>query len=609
MKGTFTSVALLVSLLLFIPAANFHEKTGIGTEASISRFREDSKSFSASISALQNALIQLDSANSESFTNAQNALKTSRKAYKKIEYILEYFFYTSTRIYNRAPKNEIEEPYLEYQQPSGLQYMEAMLYETQPVKNKSRLIEQSRFLATSAQDLNALMYQFSPTDRQLLESIRLELIRIITLGITGFDAPMLKSGISESEVALESIQTALSPYLNRGKIGDDSLQWYLQRSLHYLRNNPDFDTFNRLAFLTEHALPLQKHLGSWIKRSGLEMNKDHILNYNAENIFARDAFNSSAFGQGLPVVSNEEIALGKKLFSENMLSGNASKSCAACHNPGNYFMDGLTRSVGFLPGSEVKRNAPSLLYAGYQHSQFWDGSAPSLEAQIETVIKNPVEMHGDISQIIPKLNNSKTYRKAFRKAFQKKRSEQIEEKDIYRAIASYIRTLNPYNAPFDQYIAGNKHALTENQKSGFNLFMGKAKCGTCHFAPLFNGLIPPDYMLTEFEILGTTLTENLLAPQPDPDPGRYAFRPIPFYKGAFKTPTVRNAAVTGPYMHNGVFQSLETLLEFYNQGGGAGLGLELPNQTLSASKLFLSEKDKKDIIEFLHSLTDDLKNI
>ena len=156
---------------------------------------------------------------------------------------------------------------------------------------------------------------------------------------------------------------------------------------------------------------------------------------------------------------------------------------------------------------------------------------------------------------------------------------------------------------------GNKSAMTSNQIAGFNLFMGKAQCGTCHFAPVFNGLIPPFYTRTEFEVLGATLTENLAKAEPDPDEGRFYFRPTPLYKGAFKTPTVRNSEMTAPYMHNGAFKSLDTLMEFYNQGGGAGLGLNLPNQTLSASKLNLTDQEKQDIIAFLKALTDDTSSL
>ena len=176
---------------------------------------------------------------------------------------------------------------------------------------------------------------------------------------------------------------------------------------------------------------------------------------------------------------------------------------------------------------------------------------------------------------------------------------------IAKAIAAYIRTLHPQNSPFDKYIQGGPDSLlTTSQVRGANLFMGKAQCATCHFMPLFNGLIPPDYTVTEFEVLGTTRTDRLDEPQLSKDQGRYNVYPLPFFKGAFKTPTVRNTAVTAPYMHNGAFHSLEKVLEFYNKGGGQGLGLSMPSQTLSSHALGLTKKEMQDIIRFLHALTD-----
>jgi cytochrome c peroxidase len=136
--------------------------------------------------------------------------------------------------------------------------------------------------------------------------------------------------------------------------------------------------------------------------------------------------------------------------------------------------------------------------------------------------------------------------------------------------------------------------------------MGKAQCATCHFIPLFNGLIPPDYAVTEFEVLGTTVDDDLAHPRLSPDSGRYGAYPLPFFRGAFKTPTVRNAALTAPYMHNGGFRSLEAVVQLYNRGGGVGLGLNVPDQTLSADSLRLSTAEVNDLVLFIHSLTDSL---
>jgi cytochrome c peroxidase len=411
----------------------------------------------------------------------------------------------------------------------------------------------------------------------------------------------LKTGIQESYAVLEVLGRGLPPYQQIGVPGADSTRMYLEKSLHYLNQHPDFDTFDRLEFLTDYALPLQTHLGKLIRSYGEELNTGGNLNYSAEHLFSSNALNAAGFDSQELHSGAAEIALGRRLFMDPSISGNSAVSCASCHSPEKFFQDGLDKSVGFIPGEKVERNAPSLFYAVYQHAQFWDGRARTLVEQIEDVVRNPMEMNGNPEAIRTKLNRSRAYRRMFKKVY---REKEITERHAYRAIAAFVRTLHPFNSDFDRYIQGDKQALTPSQMSGFNLFMGKAQCGTCHFAPVFNGLVPPLYNLTEFEVLGTTLTDDLANPKPDTDSGRIGFRPIDFYRGTFKTPTVRNSAATGPYMHNGAFRSLDSLMEFYNRGGGTGLGLDLPFQTLAVDPLNLSESEKKNIVDFLHALTD-----
>jgi cytochrome c peroxidase len=145
-------------------------------------------------------------------------------------------------------------------------------------------------------------------------------------------------------------------------------------------------------------------------------------------------------------------------------------------------------------------------------------------------------------------------------------------------------------------------------KAGFNLFMGKAACGTCHFAPVFNGNVPPFYIDAESEVLGVTMGLDSINPRLDDDFGRskngLQKEAFPHFNHSFKTVTVRNIALTAPYMHNGSFKTLEEVMEFYNLGGGVGMGLKIENQTLPSERLELSEKEKSQIISFLETLTD-----
>lgn len=591
------ALALCFALLLLAAAP---ERETIGVQNCTDHFRTDAKAFALSVKDMRIAIENTDSTDAQSIELAKEKLKNARLAYKRIAFFLDYFFFTSSRIYNRPPKNEIEEPHLEYAAPTGLQYIEALLFDD-PGKHKVELLQQCRFLETSAEDLPALLYNFKATDAQVLESVRMELVRVMTLSITGFDAPLLKSGVKEALASLQAINAVLKPYMKHAH--DDIVwKWFVSCQAALLKNN-NFDTFDRLYFLTHYALPLQERLGRMIAGMGLEINEKGILNYNAKNIFSPDAFINTAFDENKS--TNPALTeLGEKLFFEMRLSSNGTRSCASCHNPALHFTDGLPRSTGIHPGQAVRRNAPSLLYSSFQHAQFWDGRVKTLEEQIRTVIHDSLEMNGKPTEVIRRLAGERQYRRLIRKVSPNRKA--LNDTIVYKAIAAYVRTLQPFTSDFDQYIAGNKAALTDQQVSGFNLFMGKAQCGTCHFAPLFNGLIPPAYTLTEFEILGTTASDDFAHPKVSADQGRFEARPTPYYRGAFKTPTVRNAAVTAPYMHNGAFGSLEKVMEFYDKGGGSGLGLDIPDQTLPAAPLNLSDEEKSDIIAFLHSLTDRL---
>jgi cytochrome c peroxidase len=181
----------------------------------------------------------------------------------------------------------------------------------------------------------------------------------------------------------------------------------------------------------------------------------------------------------------------------------------------------------------------------------------------------------------------------------------ISANGIKKAIADYEKTLVGFNSDFDKYLRGDKTKLNAAQIKGFNLFMGKAKCGSCHFFPLFNGMIPPLYNKSEFEIIGTLETNDFQHPRLDSDKGVASIKNgAEHLKFGFKVPGLRNVALTAPYMHNGSLKTLKEVMLFYNKGGGKGMGLDIPNQTLSDSPLGLKTKEMNDIISFLEALTD-----
>jgi cytochrome c peroxidase len=145
--------------------------------------------------------------------------------------------------------------------------------------------------------------------------------------------------------------------------------------------------------------------------------------------------------------------------------------------------------------------------------------------------------------------------------------------------------------------------MTDEEILGFNLFMGKALCASCHFMPLTNGTVPPFFSETEREVIGVPKTaQNEVW---DDDPGFYVMYKEPAHWGMFKTPTVRNVEVTAPYMHNGIYETLEEVVDFYNQGGGTGLGFDIPHQTLPFDNLDLSQKEQKALVAYMKTLTDE----
>lgn len=293
----------------------------------------------------------------------------------------------------------------------------------------------------------------------------------------------------------------------------------------------------------------------------------------------------------------EKIALGEKLYFDPMLSADDTISCATCHDPDKGFTDGEPVSTG-IKGQKGERNAPSVLNAAYYRVQFWDGRAPSLEEQAKGPIVNPIEMGMPSHQaVVEKLKGIKEYQEAFQKVFGK---EGITIDNIARAIAAFERTIIAGNSPFDRYFfKGNKDAMSQAAIRGMEVFKGKGECTLCH-------LFTPDKALftdNGFHNIGVGMD------RPNPDLGRYSVAPevakTEGLKGAFKTPTLRNATLTAPYMHDGSQKTLEEVVDFYDKGGH-------PNPYLDPQikPLNLTAQEKADLVEFLKSLTsDDLPDI
>mgnify|MGYP001762348969 FL=1 len=280
-------------------------------------------------------------------------------------------------------------------------------------------------------------------------------------------------------------------------------------------------------------------------------------------------------------------------------------SCASCHKPELAFTDGQKTSLSGVEGKRVLRNSPTLINAVFSDRYFYDLRATDLEEQAEHVIANHLEFNTSFEEIEKKLNADPVHKKQFTALF---KDNNISRYQLASALSSYIISLRSFNSPFDRYVQGKSKNISAQVRLGFNLFTGKAACATCHYAPTFSGLVPPLYQENESEVLG--VFANVKNKTIDSDPGRMASK-IPedreeIYRSSFKTVTVRNAKLTAPYFHNGGYNTLEEVLDFYNNGGAAGVGFayEVPNQTLAPDALGLTPKETGAIIAFIESLTD-----
>ncbi|UUW06997.1 cytochrome-c peroxidase [Flavobacterium plurextorum] len=526
--------------------------------------------------------------------------KQSRLAYKKVEWAIEYFAPETARFMNGPALDEMELEENRSFEPHGFQVIEEMIYPEYDAENNPDLIKELNIFQSNIKQLKSTFEVITISNDYALDAIQQNVFRVITLGITGFDSPILQSSIPEAAESLIVIPKSLEK-INAGNTSLSELKKLTLKAQKYCTENNNFNAFNRAFFITEYLNPISKNIKAFQKEENIKnVKKSSPLNPAIETLFDKDAFDVNAF-----VLSDEynftkeKAILGEKLFYDKGLSKNNDRSCASCHHPQKAFTDGLKTNVS-LTGSNLARNTPTLTYASLQNAQFWDMRQLDLEKQSVDVIQNKDEMHGSIENIHAKIQLDEDYIKLFKKAYPK--TSKPEAWQIQNAIASYVRSLNAFDSRFDEYMRGNKNSLNNEEIEGMNLFMGKAKCATCHFTPLFNGTVPPSYSKTEHEVIGTP--NEASGKTLSPDKGRYLYNKMPQLVGAFKTPTVRNAAVTAPYMHNGVFKTLEEVVSFYNKGGGQGLGYEVENQTLPFDKLNLTVKEEKALVAFMKTLTD-----
>lgn len=283
----------------------------------------------------------------------------------------------------------------------------------------------------------------------------------------------------------------------------------------------------------------------------------------------------------------EKVELGRLLFFDPLLSHNDDMSCASCHHPDMGFTDGNAQAIG-ADEKTLQRSSMSLWNVAYNTNFFWDGRAATLEDQMEIPLTHEDEMGGDPDDIVAELKAIPEYVELFEKAFGS--SDAVTYENARNAIAAFERSLVTNNSPFDRYATGDVNALTPSQRRGLGLFRSAAtRCFECHAAPTFSD--------DSFSVTGVP---DL--PGQEHDAGRKAIEDSSL-DGAFKAPTLRNIALTAPYMHNGVFNTLEEVVDFYSKGGGRDAGVQ--NVDIHVIGFELNEQEKADLVNFLYALTDE----
>jgi cytochrome c peroxidase len=563
--------------------------------------KEVKRTFMQNITSLDSAVSRLQAdIRAKQPAAIQESFKRARIAYKRVEFISAYYSPETTRALNGPNIPEVDDD-LRVNEPQGFQVLEEMVFPEVAADAYPDMLHAADVIRANVNRLRKISETNELTDSHIFDAMRLEIFRIVSMGITGFDSPVAFHSLPEVASALEGVQQQLAHYMARS--ANNALGAQLDSSFNAaiacIRRSPDFNAFDRLAFIKQYANPLSGQLLDAQKALGIPVfTEKRLLSPAARTLTDSGAFNANYFiNFEEQAMTAPRVVLGKMLFFSPVLSNNSGRTCATCHQPDKAFTDGEPKSFAIgSNGLRISRNAPTLLNASFQAVQFADSRVTFLEDQASDVIRNPDEMHGSLPDAVAALRKQDESRKLFEAAY----TDGVTEGNLKNAIASYIRSLSSLDSRLDRHFRGSENALTIEEKAGFNLFMGKAKCATCHFFPLFNGTVPPAYLETESEVLGTPATAE--GKTVDPDVGKFVLTKREPHRYAFKTPTVRHVALTAPYMHNGVFRTLEEVVDFYDRGGGNGLGFNLENQTLPFDKLSLTGPEKKALVAFMKIL-------
>ena len=454
----------------------------------------------------------------ENMRSLRRQIESARLKLKNIDFWLRYFEPNAYRKINGPLPVEWENEVFEKFEPpyrregAGLSLAELSLDQTPLIKDSLIQLVKKSEEAIKTFEADSITVQLNSYSHFFLAN-RLFLLNLAAIYTTGFECPDTNHVVPELRSMLQGTKEIYNSYnqsFPEKPLTGEYLEKY-EKTISFVEMQGDgFSSFNHFDFIRDYVNPLfamnQKFINDYNARS-INYN-DYTLNNNIQSIFDKSLY-ASQNTKGLYSMVEDEKTLGeiryigKLLFYDPILSGNNMRSCASCHKPTEYFTDTTNGSAfQFDKQQRLPRNTPTLINSVYNHLLMLDGKHISLQAQGKDVITNANEMGSNEKELIKKVMSCKVYKEAF-KSFLKLTPEEkdITINHIVSAITFYDGSYSRFYSPFDNAM-NNKGFVSDEAKRGFNLFMSRAKCATCHFVPNFNGVKPP-YIGSEFEVLGT----------------------------------------------------------------------------------------------------------
>lgn len=585
----------------------------------ISLYEQNLQEFKQQQAQLVTLIEKTDLHQGQNLESIHHQIAQSRTALKAIDFWLRYLEPTQYKGINGPLPVEWEtEVFEKFEKPykrEGAGLTLASLYLDETTQEKAELLRLIHISQKATQVyLDDSITTHLHTYHHFYLCNRLFLLNLAAIYTTGFECPNTDHVIPELETMLthvNRIYLAFNESFPKQALPSSYLHQY-QQTIRFVHQQPkDYVQFDHFNFIKNFVNPLFIQNQELIRNYQVvsKSNVDYALNKRSTSIFDKSLYSGQntkgVFHRIKDTATLAEIdRIGKLLFYDPILSGNNQRSCASCHQPTEYFTDTNSRSsLQFNFKGNLDRNTPSLINVGFNHLIMMDGQHISLQHQTKGVIFNPIEMGGNEKEVLEKLLSCKEYNTSLKKLVKLTPQEpEINMEHVSSSLTHYYSKFSQYYAPFDDAMDRGT-LLDASAQRGFNLFMSKAQCATCHFVPNFNGVKPP-YVGSEFEVLGVP-NDNSYASL-SPDLGRYKINPAVETKNAFRTGSIRNATFTKPYMHNGSLKDLDALIDFYDGGGGAGRGLQVENQTLSSDSLHLSTSEKADLKAFINSLNENI---